>query len=54
MGVPPNHPILEVIFHYKIRKTINFPLVNQHDYGKSTIFNGKTHYQWPFSIAILT
>ena len=21
---------------------------------RSTIFNGKTHYKWPFSIAILT
>ena len=24
-----------------------------HNYGKITIFNGKTHYKWPFSIARL-
>ena len=24
-----------------------------HNYGKITIFNGKTHYKWPFSIAML-
>ena len=26
---------------------------NQHNWEKQ-IFNGKTHYKWPFSIAILT
>ena len=25
-----------------------------HNYGKITMFNGKIHYKWPFSIAILT
>jgi hypothetical protein len=35
---------------------IRYPLVNSHNYGKSmkiTIFNGKIHYKWPFSIAML-
>ena len=26
-------------------------VVNQHNYGKSPFFNGKIHYEWPFSIA---
>ena len=25
----------------------------KHSYGKSPFFNGKTHYKWPFSIAML-
>jgi plasmid maintenance system killer protein len=29
----------------------DYPLVNYRNYGKITIFNGKTHYKWPFSIA---
>jgi len=31
-----------------------YPLVNVHiTDGKITFFNGKTHYKWPFSIAML-
>ena len=30
-----------------------YPLVNIQKLWKITIFNGKTHYKWPFSIATL-
>ena len=31
-----------------------YPLVNEHnELERSTIFNGKIHYKWPFSIAML-
>jgi len=30
-----------------------YPLVNIQKLWKITIFNGKTHYNWPFSIAML-
>ena len=33
--------------------TIWYPLVNCYITMKITIFNGKTHYKWPFSIAML-
>ena len=39
-------PYLEV-------KICRYPLVNQHNYGKSPFFYGKTHYKWQFSIAML-
>ena len=36
-------------------KTIVYPVVNvQKTMERSTIVNGKIHYNWPFSIAILT
>ena len=34
--------------------SLRYPLVNlQKTMERSTIFNGKTHYKWPFSIAML-
>ena len=38
------------------RLILRYPLVNKHSNGKSwkiTIFNGKIHYKWQFSIAML-
>ena len=31
-----------------------YPLVNEHNYGQSPFFNGKTHYKWWFSIVMLS
>ena len=29
-----------------------YPLINKHSYGTSAFFMGKTHYKWPFSVAM--